>query len=163
MGRHPSNKGYLTPKKQTDATDAPASGSVPAAYPSTSSRGWFTLAAGTWLIPLGGQDCPIHSAHCQWDANFVATGITVEDCDAEPADVSDVSVFAGDWIDEDPSTAFVGTVGAGVTVTNGVVAVAGGAAGGCMFHIADTGARRTRLRVVVGTQGIFRCSSWGKE
>ena len=129
-------------------------------------NGAFTLVAGaTYFFPLGGTDSKVISAHMHWDASIVITSITVEDTDFSPRDVLDFTSSAGgQWIDEDPTTAFVGTKGAGVTVTNGVVAVAGGALGGARFNIADTGARRTRLAVVVGaTGGEVRCASWSKE
>ena len=153
--RHPISTSYITPIK-SDGTEQVASASE-------FGRGTFTLAAGTYYYPLGGQDSPVQSCHFQWDATIAITSITVEDCNMPESEVPNYSTVAGAWIDEDPSTAFVGTVGAGTTVTNGVVAHTAGAAGGCMFHIADTGARRTRLAVVVGTEGDIRCSAWGKE
>lgn len=116
--------------------------------------GYFTLASGTtYLLPLSGDQDPFVSCHVQWDATIVITSITVEDSNMDRDLVSDYSTTAGDWIDEDPSTAFVGTVGAGASVSNGVVANTGGAAGGAMFLISDTAAARTRLKVVVGATG----------
>jgi hypothetical protein len=128
-------------------------------------RGSFTLASGaTYFYPIGGQDCPVVSAHCQWDAAIVLTSITVEDCNFPESEVDSWDDAAGEWIDEDPSAAFVGSDGAGVTVTAGVVDVSGGAQGGCMFHVSSNGARRTRLKVVVGgTGGEMRVAAWGKE
>lgn len=157
MGRHPASTSYVTPFVTTGTEQAQSAAEF--------GRGTFTLLTGvTYFFPLGGQDAPFISAHCQWDASIVITSITVEDCDFTEADIPWYSDNAGEWIDEDPSTAFVGTKGAGVTVTSGVVAVAGGAIGGCMFHIADSGARRTRLKVVVGgTGGEMRVATWGKE
>ena len=88
---------------------------------------------------------------------------TVEDCCFAPIEVSDHNTVAGTWLAEDPTDAFVATDGAGTTATNGVVAVAGGTAGGAMWHV-DTAARRTRLKVVVGgTGGEVRVATWGKE
>jgi hypothetical protein len=128
-------------------------------------RGQFTLSSGTtYLYILTAADPTRISAHVQWDAAVVITSITFEDTNVMRDEVSDFSTTNGDWIDEDPSTAFVGTQGAGVTVTNGVVAVAGGAVGGCMFHVADHGAARARLRVVVGgTGGVVRVATHDKE
>lgn len=128
-------------------------------------HGKYTLVAGTtYVYPLGGPDAPFLSAHVQWDAAIIITSITVEDTNFGKADVTNFSTTAGDWINENPSTAFVGFVGAGVTVTNGVIAVIGGAAGGCMFHVAETGAIRSRLRVAVGaTGGALRVGSHGKD
>ena len=159
MGRHPISTSYITPIK--------SDGVVQVESATEFGRGAFTLASGTtYFYPLGGQDSPFLSAHCQWDASIIITSITLEDCNF-PDGTSGVEWHddaAGEWIDEDPTSAFVGTDGAGVTVTNGVVAVAGGAQGGCLFHMADTGARRTRLKVVVGgTGGEMRVAAWAKE
>jgi len=166
MGQHPSNTDYITPIKTSDGSPAALAGSVPAGYPAGSpSRGFYTLASGQiYVFLLGGKDCPVHSAHFEWDAAIILTTLTVEDCNANPTETADTATHGASWVDEDPTTAFVGFKGAGTTVTNGVVAVAGGAIGGCMFHIADTGAKRTRITAVVGgTGGIIRCSTFGKQ
>lgn len=157
MARHPSNTGYVQPYKSDGVQQTESATEF--------GRGTYTLASSsTYLFPIGGADSPVTSAHCQWDAAIVITSITVEDCNMHTTEVTDYSTTAGHWIDEDPTTAFVGVVGAGVSQTNGVVAATGGALGGCMFHIADNGARRLRLKVVVaGTGGEFRCAAWGKE
>lgn len=145
---------YVTPIKTSDGTS-----------PDVVDDGRYTLTSSTTYVwPLGGADGTRVSAHVQWDAAIVITSITVEDSNFPEVDVSNYSTTAADWIDEDPTTAFVGVVGAGVTVTNGVVAVAGGAAGGAMFHVVDTGAKRTRLTMVVaGTGGKVRVAEWAKE
>ena len=155
--RHPTSTSFITPIKSDGVEQTESATEF--------GRGSFTLTAGaTYYYPIGGQDCPNLSAHMHWDAAIVITSITVEDCDMPPGEVSDyVASTGGQWIDEDPAAAFVGVKGAGVTVTSGVVAAAGGALGGCLFHI-STGARRTRLAVVVGaTGGEMRCAAWGKE
>lgn len=128
-------------------------------------KGSVLLLTGvTYFFPIGGQDATTLSAHVRWDANLILTSITIEDCNENEVDVPLYSDNSGEWIDEDPSTAFVGTDGAGVTPTNGVVAVTGGAAGGAMFHMNGTGARRTRVKVVVGaTGGYMKVSPWSKE
>lgn len=49
-------------------------------------------------------------------------------------------------------------------LTSGVVAAAGTGVGGAMWHISDTGAKRTMLSVVVGaTGGALRVSAHGKD
>jgi hypothetical protein len=128
-------------------------------------RGVYTLTNGTtYFFPLGGQDSRIIGVHLQHDTAIVITSATIEDTCMAEAELTDYDTQAGGWIDEDPSTAFVGTKGANTTATNGVVAVTGGAGGGAMWHIADTGARRTHLKVVVGaTGGEVRLGVWGKE
>ncbi len=132
---------------------------------STLGKGAVSLLNGvTYFFPLGGQDASVISAHVRWDSSIVITSITIEDCNESADEVSLYADAAGEWIDEDPSTAFVGSDGAGTTVMNGVVGVAGGAQGGCMFHMDGTGARRTRLKVVVGaTGGDMKVSPWAKE
>lgn len=137
----------------------------------TGAGAGVTLANGiTYMFPFGGAESPLESIHCKWDAAIIITSITIEDCNfpkradgAGGVDVADDDTTAGSWIDEDPSTAFVGTVGAGTTVVNGVVGVPGGAAGGCMFHLGNFGARRGRIKVVVGaTGGLLRVWGHGK-
>lgn len=161
MSRRPTSTSFITPIK--------SDGTVQTESATEFGRGSFTLASGTtYFYPLGGDDASMMDAHCQWDASIVITSITVETCSFPPGvnggGVEDHDDAAGEWIDQDLPTAYVGTDGAGVTVTAGVVAVAGGAQGGCNFQISDNPARRTRLKVVVGgTGGEMRVASWGKE
>lgn len=173
MGRH-ANGGFSTPL-------AP-NGIVPA----QNGRGRFTLLANTtYYFPIDGADCSVIAAHLCWtDSPIIITSAKIEDCNRPAATgittVSDQAVQlrgndteesedfdarVGVWVDEDPTTGFVGVVGTNVSATNGVVAATGDAAGGgCMFHVADTGARRTRVRVQVGaTGGDLSCFVWGKE
>ena len=154
MGRA-SNSNYITPLK-SDGTS-----------PDRAGDGKFTLAAATtYYFPLGGADASVVSGHVAWTGSaIIITSITVEDCNFPHLDVTDYSANVGEWIDEDPTTAFVGVVGTGVSASNGIVAATGDAAGGgCMFHVADTGARRTRLKMVVGaTGGTVRVAAGGKE
>lgn len=167
MGRRTTSTSYVTP--------IAAGGALEVEDGTTFGRGSYTLLAGTrYFFVLGGADAPFNAAHFQWSSPMVITSLTIEDSNFPPVakgdgtggagDVSDFSTAAADWIDEDPSTAFVGVVGAGVSQTNGVVAATGGAQGGCMFHVVDTGARRTRVNVLVGaTGGEMRCAVWAKE
>ncbi len=139
-----------------------------------------TLAnSTTYYFPFGAayaglpSQTPLSSVHLKWDANVVATFI-IQTCNFPdyrgPAghthvgaiDVSDFDATAGNWITEDPSSAYVGTVGAGITVTNLSIAVAGGAAGGCTVHIGNFGTRRCRVRATVTTGGVVRCNVHGK-
>ncbi len=130
-----------------------------------SPRGFYTLASGsTYVYEVGGPDAPYISASIAWDASIIITSITVEDCDWPAVDVSPFATSNQDWFDEDPAAAFIATKGAGVTNTNGVISVAGGAVGGCRYNIEQTGAMRTRFIVVVGgTGGKLRFASHGKE
>ena len=130
-----------------------------------SGRGVFTLAAGTtYHFVIGGNDAPFVGVHLTgYDAAMILTSATIRDCIHGELDVPNHSVVAGEWPPEDPTTAFVSTEGAGWVDTNGVVAVAGGAVGGALWHVAETAAFRTRLTVVVGaTGGRVRVSGHGK-
>lgn len=157
MARHPASTSYITPLIAGGATEQVQSAAE-------FGRGSFTLVANTtYYYPLGGQDSPVLSAHIKWDAAIALTA-TIEDSNFPDSEVAWHSDSAGDWIDEDPTTAFVGTDGAGVVVTNGVAVVTAGSVGGAMYHVADTGARRTRLKVAVGaTGGEVVVASWAKE
>lgn len=123
--------------------------------PKPTEAGQTLLLSTTYYYNLMGNDSPLSAVHIKWDASIVITSIVVEDSCIPEAALG--STTAGDWIDEDPTTAYVGSVGAGVTVTNATVAVAGGAAGGAMYHLGNDGALKKRLKVVVGgTGGVLR-------
>lgn len=117
-------------------------------------RGSFSLVAGaTYFYPLGGIDALLQHAQIQWDANAILT-ITFEDCDMGEDEVGDHSTIAGDWVPHNASTGapYVESTAGGV-VTNKTVAVAGGTAGAATYQVADSGARRNRLKVVVSANG----------
>lgn len=117
-----------------------------------------TLTAGTYYYGVGGDVDVSRSAHFKWDASLVAT-ITIEDTNFP--DVAISSTASGDWIQENPSSAYVGVTGgsaAGLTIT-----VPGGFAGGAMVHLSSFGSRRLRAKVVVSTQGALRLRNHGKE
>lgn len=129
-------------------------------------RGIFTLAANTtYVFVLGGADAPFISATLTgYDAAMILTTVTVQDTDHPEQEVTNHSTVAGEWVSEDPTTAFVGADGTGWVPTNGVLNVAGTGVGGARFNVAETAAFRTRLIVVVGaTGGRVRVSSHGKE
>jgi hypothetical protein len=129
-------------------------------------RGIYALSASTtYLFILGGTDAPFASIHLTgYTAGLVITSATIQDCDHHDTEVPNTSVVVGEWVNEDPTTAFVGVDGTGWSVTNGVVAASGGGVGGALWHIGETGAARTRLTVVVGgTGGNVRVSGHGKD
>lgn len=139
--------------------------------------GCYTLASGTtYYFPLNAfESADKLAVHLIHDASIVITSATIEDSNLPPPTAIDgatvgvqtswfESSAAGRWIDEDPSTAFVGTKGAATSATNGVVAVTGGTAGGAMWHFVDAASRRARLAVVVGgTGGEVIVACWAKE
>jgi hypothetical protein len=143
---------------------------VPPDTTGNAARGVYPLAAGqTYYYILGGPDAPIISGHITAYASAAAangliiTSATVQDCDHSELDVTNFSSTVGEWVDEDPSSAFVGADGTGWSATNGVLAATGAGLGGARFNVADTAAYRTRVKVVVGaTGGPLRVSSHGK-
>ncbi len=145
--------------------------------PFAQSAGGCTLPAGTYYFPLGGTAAPtpretaLASAHLKWSAALAAT-ITIETSNFPATlggasgqggvDVSDYSSTAGDWIQENPSTAIVAVTGSGNSSSAATVTAGGTAAGGCTFHLGNLGTRRARLKVVVTTQGVLRVNGHGK-
>lgn len=127
-------------------------------------RGKFTLAAGTYYYILGAADAPVHSFHLTgYTAASTITSGTPQDCNHGFDEVSDHDTTTGEWMTEDPTTAFVALDGTGWTHLNGVIAKDATAVGGAMWHFSEDGAARHRIALVVGVEGVFRGSSWGKE
>ena len=157
MGRHPNSTSYITPYSAAGAEQVQSATEF--------GRGSFTLtAATTYMFPLPAQDVPVLGVHLQHDAAIAITSATIEMCSLPPQETSDFSDNAGEWFGLAPTTAYVPVDGASTTATNGVVAVVAGNIGGAHWDIADTGARRARLKIVVGaTGGEVRVASWGKE
>lgn len=157
MQRLGSATGHDIIPYKSDGTYQDAKGAVP-------NIAGYTLANGTtYYYPLGRavKDAPFTAVHIKWDINAILT-ITVEDTCFD--DVNDWDTTAGNWVKEDPSTAYVAHDGAS-TVLNGTVSVPGGtAAGSALYHIANTGAMRCRLKVIVGgTGGVVRVAQNAKE
>lgn len=128
-------------------------------------QGTYTLTAGQhYYYVLGGDSAPFVSVHITGNAAIVITSATVQDCNHGDNEVTNFSTTAGEWIPETPTTAYVGTTGTGWSQTNGVAAALGTGAGGAMFHVTETAARRTRLDVLVGaTGGTLKVSAMGKD
>lgn len=119
----------------------------------------MTLANSTnYYLSLGGQSAPLESLHVKWDATITLT-LTIWS-----SNFDDVLVYtntAGEWIQENPSTAYVGVTGG--TVSSLTVTVAGGSAGGCVIHLGNFGARRLKAKVAVTTGGNLRAAVHGKS
>jgi hypothetical protein len=149
-----------------------ADGSSPAEAP----HGTYTLTAShTYVYILPTQDTSFSSIDLQGiDAALVITSATVQDTNhpgsqqsPTAGDLPDTDTTVGGWKNERPTTGYVAVDGTGWSVgtaaTACVVAAAGGNVGGALWHIAETGAARTRLLVVVGaTGGKARVSGAGK-
>jgi hypothetical protein len=115
-----------------------------------------------YILPVGGAT--LVDVHLTFDAALIITSAKIETSTHASQDVPDYSSVAGEWVDQDPTTAFVATVGAGTSVSNGVAAAAGSAAGAADWQISDFAPARGRLTVVVGaTGGEARLSFCGKE
>jgi hypothetical protein len=127
--------------------------------------GQYPLEAGTTYYYQVPSDDELFAVQLiGYTAGLVITSATIQDSSCDARDVVLISSTAGEWISETPSTSYVGTDGSGWTVTNGVVASAGSALGGALWHISQTGAGRTRLKVVVGgTGGIVRIAWSGNK
>ncbi len=129
--------------------------------------GFYTLSANTtYFYILAGAGATRLSAHVIGRTpGMIITSIgPIQDCNAFEQQVTNGSTAAGEWMTEDPTTAFVAVDGTGWTVAaGGTVAVAGTGVGGAMFHF-DGGAARCRLVVVVGAAGGVRSvSEHGKD
>ncbi len=127
-------------------------------------NGYATLLASTtYVYDLHYSAGILDAAQLQWDASIVLTSVQIEDCCFNDGDAPLWSSVAGDWSIENPPGSYVSVVGAGATATSAIVAVAGGAAGGCMYNLNSFGSKRCRVRVVVGlTGGALRVASHGK-
>lgn len=147
--------------------------------PNVDADGGCTLGVATYYFPVGNgrsslpTETNLISAHFKWAAAVAAT-ITVETSNfppykgssgllGGPADVSDYSATAGDWILENPSTAIVAVTGSGNSSTAATVTAGGSAAGGCMFHLGNFGCKRVRIKVVTTVGGVVRCNVHGKD
>lgn len=157
MSRHHNNSAYVTPFTAAGAEQVQSATEF--------GRGAFTLTAATvYMFPLAPQDVPVLGVHLQHDAAIAITSATIEVCSLPPQETSDFSDGAGEWFGLEPTTAYVPVDGATTTATNGVVAVVAGNVGGAHWDVADIGARRARLKIVVGASGgEVRVATWGKE
>ncbi len=126
----------------------------------------------TYLYPLGNAEkfasevrrAELEYVHVRWDASAILT-ITFETTGlTRPLGTTDYSTTAGEWVKEDPTTAYVAVTSGAATVSNMTVSVAGGNAGGATFHIGNFAAPRARLKIVVGgTGGVVGVAQHGKS
>lgn len=146
---------YVVPLLTDDGSEAVAAG----------ERGKYTLAANkTYVAILGGNGALAQTVQIEWASGIVFTSISIEGCNADPDDISNIDTAAGAWIEEDPSTAYVPVEGSGVTATNATLAGTASGVGGATFHLGNIGYARTRLTFVVGgTGGVVRISEHGRD
>jgi len=138
------------------------------------SNGFVTLTAATYVFVLGGTaDMPLESVHIVTDGTIAASSMswetsnlprTVGDPSSSTDDVTDWDVSTvGAWVKEDPTTAYVATVGTGWTVANMTVTAKTAGTGGLMLHVGNLGCKRFRLKVVCTTGGTMRVATHGKS
>ena len=130
-----------------------------------------TLANGTtYFFVLDKSGSPVDSVHLQWAAAVAATFTVEASCYPKlvggnpmaPADVTDFSTTTGEWIQLNPSTAYVPVVGTGNSVTSLTITAGGTNAGAAWIDLGNLGARRVRIKVVVTTGGVVRCGVNGR-
>lgn len=131
-----------------------------------------TLGVATYVFLLDKKGSLVESVHLQWSAALAAT-ITFEVSNYPehiggqptqgPVDVADHSTTAGEWMQINPSTAYVPVTGANNTVSNLTITAGGAAAGGAWVDLGNLGARRVRVKVVVTTGGVLRVGVNGRD
>jgi hypothetical protein len=145
------------------------------AFPHVEIDGGVTLGVGTYYFPLGSARAEVPAetelvgAQLKWAAAVAAT-ITVETSNfpakrggfSGPTDVTDYSTTGGDWIAENPPTAYVPVTGAGNSSTLLVITAGGTTAGGAMIHMGNIGSRRCHIKVVTTVGGLMRVNVNGK-
>jgi hypothetical protein len=109
---------------------------------------------------IGGDSSLIQHVHFKWDNAFAAV-ITFETSDFTEVD-SAVAGTAGDWIQENPTIAYIGSTPAGLAA-NMTITVPGGTAGGASVHVGNLGSRLLRVKVVCSAQGQLRIATAGKD
>lgn len=117
-------------------------------------------AVTTSYYGVGGDSSIVQHVHLKWDAVFAAV-ITFETSDFTELDPT-VAGSAGDWIQENPTTAYVGSTPAGLAV-NLTITVPGGTAGGASVHVGNLGSYLMRVKVVCSVAGQLRIACAGKE
>lgn len=146
--------------------------------PATNGDGSVTLVADTYYIPFGSDNALLPagvtnaSIHLKWAAAVAGT-ITIEASNFPEKvgglrkgggyDVTDYDATAGNWIQLNPSTAYVPTTGTGNSATAAVVTAGGTNAGGCIFDLADFSCRRGRIKIVASTGGKLWANVHGKD
>lgn len=141
----------LQPVK-SDGTLAPAGSDT--AFPT--SRGVFTLAAGTWFVEVPTRDMnPVH-IQMQGDASIIFTSATIEETDLPPREASSYQDTTGTWLATDDTRITSKAEGTGWSVASDVGAATGGNAGAVVWNIADGTPMRTRIKIVVTTGGEAR-------
>ena len=158
--------GYLQAINQTDA---------PTVFidPDKTTGSITLIAAKTYYFPIGGQpmsEDALVSVHAAWALALAGTW-TIEVSNfpwkvgngvSGGADSDWTDQTAGNWIQENPSSAVISTAGAGNTATGATVTAGGTNAGGFFAHLGNLGARRARLKFVCTVGGAVKVNVHGK-
>lgn len=116
-------------------------------------------ASSTYYFALGGQSAPTESVHFKWDGTITGV-ITLWETNLDNVALN--SSTAGEWIQEDPSTAYIPVSGGGGSVANATITVSA-AAGGAFVNMGFFGGRRLRARMVTTAGGNLRVAAHGKS
>lgn len=121
-----------------------------------------TLGVGTYYVPVPSEVASEEqfSIYLKWAAAVNAT-ITIEATDFE--DVTEWSTTAGDWVQVNPTTAYVPVSGASNSATLAVVTAGGAAIGSALFEMSNIGGRRWRLKIVTTVGGLVRIAASEKR
>jgi hypothetical protein len=136
-----------------------------------SPAGLVTLTAATFYfeIPLT-ADGSLQSIHILTGA-AIAGVFTIETSNLpQGSPVATTALGAvptwdetvGNWVQENPSSAYVATNGTGWSVSALTLTKAAGA-GGAMIHLGNIGARRCRVKAAITTGGTVRIVPHGKN
>lgn len=127
--------------------------------------GFVTLTVDDHYFELvGARDGEILSVQILTDGVIAGT-FTIETSNA-PGDGMPDAITAwdevvGTWVKENPSSAYVATVGTGWTVAALTLTKTAGV-GAAMIHLGNLGSRRCRVKAVISTGGTVRIVPHGK-
>lgn len=146
--------------------------------PATNGDGSVTLVSSTtYYLPFGSDFSPLPaevanpSVHLKWAAALAAV-ITVEGSNFPEKvggrragggyNVTDYDTTAGNFLQINPSDAYVPITGTDNSVTAATVTAGGTNAGGCVLNLFDFGIRRGRIKIVVTTGAKLWANIHGK-
>lgn len=138
----------------------------------------YTFGVGTFFVDVSLPDARDVAVHVTWDA-VVAGTVNYQDSNlpafksltnpysdnSGAADVSNRDLATGAtlgvWLPQNVVTGSITTT-AGAAVASSTLTIAGGTAGGAKFEIVDA-LRRGRMQLVIGTGGVVRIHTHGKQ
>lgn len=132
--------------------------------------GWVSLGTSSYVFVLGGlADALVAGVHIASDATIAITTGYVETSNfprtvsgSETVLFTDYSTTVGEWIKQDPSTAYVPTTGTGWSVTNMTFSKTAGT-GGLWLDLGNIACHRARVFVTIGTAGTMRLATSAKD